>query len=307
MTTENFDFIDPFENIKKLIEELTKSALSASSNISSIAELTQRDFDKRYSQINRNMQAVSKTMSIVEKNLSAFQENQLKITRSAEIIAKNQSNLIDSIAKASSILSRMNTEYVTSIATLNINESFRCIKDLQTVLPTATVILENLEIENDEEIVEENTEKDGTLISEEPKKINAKNFKTYVDYISLIVSILQLLFGIVFSSTPEVNINITNDYSTKYYVNEVNKFYITEENFSAESYNTNGYRFVAEKEVMPRIKPDCTSTVVDKLILGKIVQIVDKHKKWVQICWKNDDDTFSYGWVQNYKLSEFKE
>ena len=201
----------------------------------------------------------------------------------------------------------MNTEHVTRIATLNINESFRCIKDLQTVLPTATVILENLEIKNDEEIVEEKTEKDGTLISEEPKKINAKNFKTYVDYISLIVSILQLLFGIVFSSTPEVNINITNDYSTKYYVNEVNKFYITEENFSAESYNTNGYRFVAEKEVMPRIKPNCTSTVVDTLSLGKMVQIVDKYKKWVQIRWKNDDDTFSYGWIQNYKLSEFKE
>lgn len=307
MTTENFDFIDPFENIKKLIEELTKSALSASSNISSIVESTQRDFNKRYSQINRNMQAVSKTMSIIEKNLSAFQENQLKITRCAEILAKNQSNLVDSVARASSILSRMNTEHVTRIATLNINESFRCIKDLQTVLPTATVILENLEIKNDEEIVEEKTEKDGTLISEEPKKINAKNFKTYVDYISLIVSILQLLFGIVFSSTPEVNINITNDYSTKYYVNEVNKFYITEENFSAESYNTNGYRFVAEKEVMPRIKPNCTSTVVDKLSLGKMVQIVDKYKKWVQIRWKNDDDTFSYGWIQNYKLSEFKE
>lgn len=307
MTTENFDFIDPFENIKKLIEELTKSALSASSNISSITELTQRDFDKRYSQINRNMQAISKTMSIVEKNLSAFQENQLKITRSAEIIAKNQSNLIDSIAKASSILSRMNTEYVTRIATLNINESFRCIKDLQTVLPTATVILENLEIENDNEIVEEESGKTDTLISVESKKINAKNFKTYVDYVSLIVSILQLLFGIVFSSTPEVNINITNDYSTKYYVNEVNNFYMNEENFSAESYNANGYRFVAEKEVMPRIKPDCTSTVVDKLSLGKMVQIVDKHKKWVQIRWKNGDDTFSYGWIQNYKLSDFKE
>lgn len=307
MTTENFDFIDPFENIKKLIEELTKSALSASSNISSITELTQRDFDKRYSQINRNMQAISKTMSIVEKNLSAFQENQLKITRSAEIIAKNQSNLIDSIAKASSILSRMNTEYVTRIATLNINESFRCIKDLQTFLPTATVILENLEIENDNEIVEEESGKTDTLISVESKKINAKNFKTYVDYVSLIVSILQLLFGIVFSSTPEVNINITNDYSTKYYVNEVNNFYMNEENFSAESYNANGYRFVAEKEVMPRIKPDCTSTVVDKLSLGKMVQIVDKHKKWVQIRWKNGDDTFSYGWIQNYKLSDFKE
>lgn len=303
MTTENFEFIDPFENIKKLIEELTKSALSVSFNISSAAELAQRDLNKRFEQINRNIQTAAKTMSIVEKNLSAFKENQLKITRCAEILAKNQSQLIDFVATASSITSRMNTEYVTRLATLDINESFRYIKDLQTVLPTATAFLENLEIKKVEEIIEEN----GTLISEEPKKINAKNFKTYVDYIKLILSILQLLFGIVFASTPEININITNDYSTKYYVNEVNNFYINEENFSAESYNANGYRFVAEKEVMPRIKPDCTSAVVDKLSLGKMVQIVDKRKKWVQIRWKNDDDTFSYGWIQNYKLSDFKE
>ena len=36
-----------------------------------------------------------------------------------------------------------------------------------------------------------------------------------------------------------------------------------------------------------------------------MINIVDKHKKWVQISWKDGAECFS-GWVQNWKLSEFK-
>lgn len=71
--------------------------------------------------------------------------------------------------------------------------------------------------------------------------------------------------------------------------------------------NNTGFRFVAEKEIKPRIKADCSSAVVDTLTLGKIVQIVDKYQKWVQICWQNKDGTYSYSWIQNYKLAEFKQ
>ena len=46
--------------------------------------------------------------------------------------------------------------------------------------------------------------------------------------------------------------------------------------------------------------------MVDTLELGKFVQIVDKYQKWVQICWQNEDGTYSYGWIQNYKLAEFR-
>ena len=34
--------------------------------------------------------------------------------------------------------------------------------------------------------------------------------------------------------------------------------------------------------------------------------IINKYKKWRQIIWENEDDEECMGWIQNYKLTEFK-
>ena len=35
-------------------------------------------------------------------------------------------------------------------------------------------------------------------------------------------------------------------------------------------------------------------------------EIIDKYKKWRQIIWENEDGEECMGWIQNYKLTEFK-
>lgn len=57
---------------------------------------------------------------------------------------------------------------------------------------------------------------------------------------------------------------------------------------------------------MPRIKPGCSSKVVAHLPIGKLVCIVGKYKKWVEITWENDKGECYSGWVQNYRLKKFK-
>ena len=48
------------------------------------------------------------------------------------------------------------------------------------------------------------------------------------------------------------------------------------------------------------------SIVIEKLEEGKVVRIIDKYKKWRQIIWENEDGEECMGWIQNYKLTEFK-
>ena len=46
--------------------------------------------------------------------------------------------------------------------------------------------------------------------------------------------------------------------------------------------------------------------VIEKLEEGKVVRIIDKYKKWRQIIWENEDGEECMGWIQNYRLTEFK-
>ena len=55
-----------------------------------------------------------------------------------------------------------------------------------------------------------------------------------------------------------------------------------------------------------RLKHDCHSIVIEKLEEGKVVRIIDKYKKWRQIIWENEDGEECMGWIQNYRLTEFK-
>ena len=60
------------------------------------------------------------------------------------------------------------------------------------------------------------------------------------------------------------------------------------------------------RESIVRLKHDCHSIVIEKLEEGKVVRIIDKYKKWRQIIWENEDGEECMGWIQNYRLTEFK-
>lgn len=89
------------------------------------------------------------------------------------------------------------------------------------------------------------------------------------------------------------------------YTQQVNNYYIVGMGYDAKELNTTKYRIV-NRESIVRLKHDCHSIVIEKLEEGKVVRIIDKYKKWRQIIWENEDGEECMGWIQNYRLTEFK-
>lgn len=110
--------------------------------------------------------------------------------------------------------------------------------------------------------------------------------------------LVSLLFCVLSSRQPEPS--KTNN------IVYVNNYYTTEVGIEVDVLNEYNFRIVCNNDVMPRIKPDCSSRVVDHLTSGKVVCVVGKYKKWVEITWKNDKGEYCSGWIQNYKLEKFK-
>ena len=65
------------------------------------------------------------------------------------------------------------------------------------------------------------------------------------------------------------------------------------------------------QNIFIRQKHDCHLRIIGYLYAGNIVRMVNadgkavKYKKWRKIWWDDDDGEYS-GWIQNWKLEEFK-
>ena len=128
----------------------------------------------------------------------------------------------------------------------------------------------------------------------EKRKIDAKEIR---EWLSFIMTIISFVMGITNSSATTIN-----NYN---YTQQVNNYYIVGMGYDAKELNTTKYRIV-NRESIVRLKHDCHSIVIEKLEEGKVVRIIDKYKKWRQIIWENEDGEECMGWIQNYRLTEFK-
>lgn len=126
------------------------------------------------------------------------------------------------------------------------------------------------------------------------KKIDAKEVRVWL---SLLIKFLAIVLPFIIPSST-----VINNYNT---TQIVNNYYVEGWGYQPEELNSEKYRII-NQDVTVRIKHDCHSAVIAHLEEGEIVQIVGKYKKWRQIIWKDEDDEVCMGWVQNYKLSEFK-
>lgn len=131
------------------------------------------------------------------------------------------------------------------------------------------------------------------------KQANKEKIKNEIAFWVTIISFIITIYSLV-NSKPQVTNNTYNN------IIEVNNNYTIDCGVDAEFMNEMGYRIINQNDVMPRIKPDCSSMVTGHLYIGQIVSVSDKYRKWVKITWKNDDGDFCSGWVQNYKVSKFK-
>lgn len=128
----------------------------------------------------------------------------------------------------------------------------------------------------------------------EKRKIDAKEIR---EWLSFIMTIISFVMGITNSSATTIN-----NYN---YTQQVNNYYVVGMGYDVKKLNTTKYRII-NRESIVRLKHDCHSIVIEKLEEGQVVRIIDKYKKWRQIIWENEDGEEFMGWIQNYKLTEFK-
>lgn len=129
---------------------------------------------------------------------------------------------------------------------------------------------------------------------EEKRTIDVKEIREWLNFI---ITIISVVLGVTNSSATTMN-----NYN---YTQQVNNYYVVGMGYDAKELNTTKYRIV-NRESIVRLKHDCHSIVIEKLEEGKVVRIIDKYKKWRQIIWENEDGEECMGWIQNYKLTEFK-
>ena len=144
-------------------------------------------------------------------------------------------------------------------------------------------------------------EEDGQ--NEKSENIEAKNKEEYVKDIREWVSFCIAIISFFVSIYSLVSTKPSNTYNTTI---EVNNYYVNDLEISAEMLNAMSYRIVVKDDVMPRIKPDCSSRVMGHLNIGQVVTVSQKYKKWVKVEWEDECGNYYSGWAQNYKLTKFE-
>lgn len=142
-------------------------------------------------------------------------------------------------------------------------------------------------------------EKKRHKITAEEVKLWLKRILLFIGVLSDICTIGGFVNQLVESGTakPKTVYQIQTN-NTNYFIQN---FY----GYDPKELNDGGYR-ITNQDITVRIKHNCKSPVVDQLEAGTPIHIVDKYKKWRQIEWTGDDDETYMGWIQNWKLEEFK-
>lgn len=137
-------------------------------------------------------------------------------------------------------------------------------------------------------------EKDNTAIK--PDRSVVEFFLEKV-FIPLIIELIILFISNALSSkAPEIDVH--ND------ITVINNYYVNGSKLDAATLNAFNWRLVCRDSIV-RVRPDRKSAVVAELKPGQLVQIYGKNKKWREIGW-NDGKTMLSGWIQNYRLREFR-
>ena len=139
--------------------------------------------------------------------------------------------------------------------------------------------------------------------NEKGENIEAKDKKEYVKDIGDWVSFCIANISFFISIYSLVSTKPSNTYNT---IIEENNYYVNDLEISAEMLNAMSYRIVVKNDVVPRIKPDCSSRVMGHLNIGQVVTVSRKYKKRVKIEWEDECGNYYSGWVQNYELTKFK-
>lgn len=65
-------------------------------------------------------------------------------------------------------------------------------------------------------------------------------------------------------------------------------------------------RFIYRNGVKLRAKPSTRSEILDVLVAGQVVSVLDKRKSWVEVVYSNDEDQECRGWIMTTYTTKFK-
>lgn len=218
--------------------------------------------------------------------------------------ALNQLSLLENF-DISAILTKEMRDMVNNISNNCLTSSYKMDKydfsKLFEVIQQSNIQVEEITDLNDDEIIEKIADEyiEATteeICNEKPdKKIDVKEFR---EWILFFIAIMSFVLSVI-------NIKITiNDSSNS--TTEVNNYYVNVQQIDARLLNGLSYRIVNIDDVIVRKNHDCSSRVVGHLNEGQVVYVSNKYKKWIEINWKDEEDNYCTGWVQNYKVTEFK-
>lgn len=296
--SSQMDIVNRFGGISSMLEEYSNK-LNALNSINTV-QITSGVLNKQF-ETYKALQGVdfSKIFAIQESMQNMMANYDFSAITSA-LVNFNKLNYSSAVVNMSSAL-------VSASAALKVYDSFKFTNAIQNALSnfdwsnsihisdileevTEQYIQENeLDEIASEEIREVVAIKDGKLLSEQQRKI----WEVYI-YPFLV----SLFFFILSTNQPQPV--ATNN------LTEVNNYYTIEVGMNVDALNDYNFRMICKDNVMPRVKPDCSSRVVGHLPVGKIVCVVGKYKKWIEITWKNDEGEYFSGWIQNYKIVGFK-
>lgn len=319
--------MNQYQTMQNILSQIDYSAISNLSNVSlTVSAFTK---DESFIKLQKNMEQLEKNgilklaktvrvdlPSMPKVNLDVITAIQDKFQElsdldfSAVFSISNQLSTIDipSILKKSVSF----TDYDFDNMVGAIQKAFTSIAERQETVQKEDSSIQHITLEDivneiqSEYVQEEITEK---IYSEDEKKVPDESIM--LSRISIIIAVITLLWAIL--STIGTNIPQTYFSYLSYKNSEKPKQDALADlrnyekvEVDTDSLNEFNYRVVCHDNVIPRIYHDCKSRVTGHLEKGKIVIIVNRYKKWIEIIWQNDDGKFCSGWVQNYKVTKFK-
>lgn len=170
--------------------------------------------------------------------------------------------------------------------------------EIEDILPLVAECYEP-ETEEEREVLQ------SVVASKETKERTEKQKNFYAAILTIILFILNPFYSKLVDTALEKAFKDNPPIMNQYYIQNITNNLVIE-GYEVGNLNGLGYRIV-NRDIILRAKPGQSSYVTGRLSKGKIVRVIGKYKKWVEVTWNDESGESHFGWIQNYKLSAFSE
>ncbi|MCO7126622.1 hypothetical protein NIE88_12690 [Sporolactobacillus shoreicorticis] len=236
-------------------------------------------------------------MDLIKNNESLRSMSMLQITSQIPLMTSGSqfSDLIETIGKFRSMMGSLDLQKWRSQFnnnSYNQPEVSKEIEELQETFDDA-ITKNNISSIHDINITINNYYKQGMEQIGHVKDPTHKQIlvQFLIKHIFEIIMMLFEIFNLCLANNPPQVINNYN-YQNRIIIKNERKVL---KNTNMPSYIKN-YRVNIKDELPVFLRMRTTSTQIDKLYIGKIVEIIDKHKNWSFVRYRGNSD-LKYGWV----------